>query len=181
MIPWEVIHLSGLLFLYPQNSTNDICILPRPGVKWIYSIRTLWSSLRMNTVVNTKHANRKGYGRTWESHRGTLQEHNIGFLSESRMLVAGFVLLQMLRGAVKWAKRDRWCLTPECDLSHVRWLHGCRNTLPYPSDFASPVASMPFPPLYFKLNDKNLHKLSLSKHLGRSCPSSLFYESDLVL
>lgn len=128
MIPWEVIHLSGLLFLYPQNSTNDICILPRPGVKWIYSIRTLWSSLRMNTVVNTKHANRKGYGRTWESHHGTLQEHNIGFLSESRMLVAGFVLLQMLRGAVKWAKRDWWCLTPECDLSHVRWLHGCRNT-----------------------------------------------------
>lgn len=128
MIPWEVIHLSGLLFLYPQNSTNDICILPRPGVKWIYSIRTLWSSLRMNTVVNTKHANRKGYGRTWESHRGTLQEHNIGFLSESRMLVAGFVLLQMLRGAVKWAKRDWWCLTPECDLSHVRWLHGCHNT-----------------------------------------------------
>lgn len=73
------------------------------------------------------------------------------------------------------------CLTPECDLSHVRWLHGCRNTLPYPSDFASPVAAMPFPPLYFKLNDKNLHKLSLSKHLGRSCQSSLFYESDLVL
>lgn len=50
----------------------------------------------------------RAYGRTWESRRGTLQEHNIGFLSESRMLVAGFVLIRMLRWAVKWANRDRW-------------------------------------------------------------------------
>lgn len=55
----------------------------------------------MNTAVNTKHTNRKANDRTWESHCGTLQEHNIGFLSESRMLVAGFVLLQRSRGAVK--------------------------------------------------------------------------------
>lgn len=51
----------------------------------------------MNTAVNTKHTNHKGIWSYLESQRGALQEHNIGFLSESRMLVAGFVLIQMFR------------------------------------------------------------------------------------
>lgn len=48
-------------------------------------------------------------GRTWESRRSTLQEHNIGFLSSPGCWSPGcFVLIQMLRWAVKWANRDRW-------------------------------------------------------------------------
>jgi hypothetical protein len=39
-----------------------------------------------------------------------------------------------------------------------------------------PTTSMPFSPLYFKPNDKDLGKLSLPKHLGHSCQSPPFYQ-----